>query len=122
MQRRGTLVLALSGLYACNGSPGDGGAFNDATGSSGTPASTRGSLTGGPGSSGASTGASASTGSDTVSADSTGRPIFDVGGDLDLCGCGGSYIWIANADDSTVSKTNTKPVQIANIIEFSQAA
>lgn len=52
------------------------------------------------------------TGSSTAMADSTGGPIFDVGqGDTDIgdgCGCGLTYIWIANADQGTVSKIDTR--------------
>jgi hypothetical protein len=47
--------------------------------------------------------------------DSTGAPIFDVGGnDTDVsdgCGCEYEYIWIANADQGTVSKINTRTLE-----------
>jgi DNA-binding beta-propeller fold protein YncE len=48
-------------------------------------------------------------------ADTTGEPIFDVGmGDTDVgdgCGCEYEYIWIANADQGTVSKINTRTLE-----------
>lgn len=58
----------------------------------------------------------ATTGSSSAgSADTTGNPIFDVGvGDTDVsdgCGCEYEYIWIANADQGTVSKVNTRTLE-----------
>ncbi len=99
----GLAVLACAA--ACNGSPGDGGAFNnDGTGSSGTAATTRNPTATGSAQTGSGTSAT------TQAVDSSGGPIFDVAGgdtDVDLCGCDTNYIWIANSGESTVSKINT---------------
>lgn len=108
---RTVLAVALGGLgsLSCNGSHGDGGVFNDASGS--TSSVTTGNTTqtsGPPGTTAVTSGASGS--SDEGPADSTGV-IFDLGEPPDLCGCGGSYIWIANTDDSTVSKIDTETLE-----------
>ncbi len=60
--------------------------------------------------------ASGGTGSSSGAATAdSGDPIFDVAvGDTDLsdsCGCGYQYIWIANADEGTVSKVNTRTLE-----------
>ncbi|MCH9681508.1 MAG: hypothetical protein K0V04_08750 [Deltaproteobacteria bacterium] len=98
-------ALAASMWVGCTGSPGDGGAFNDGTGASGTTTTNNGDGSQQDGS------ATGSGGVTTMAADSTGSPIFDVGGsdtDTDLCGCATNYIWIANTEQSTVSKINTE--------------
>ena len=53
---------------------------------------------------------------DDDSADDTGGVKLDVGHDTDDgvgegCGCQYSYIWVANSDESTVSKINTKTLE-----------
>jgi hypothetical protein len=101
---RWTLVL-LATAAACNDDPGDGGAFDAATGS-GAPTTTEAPADE------STQGTSGSTGSTTaVTVDGTtdtGSPIFDVGTTEDLCGCERSYIWIANAEQGTVSKLDTQ--------------
>lgn len=104
----GVLVLA-TGLASCTGSPGDGGAFNDGTGSTGTPTSSSGVDDGTTSTTG--TAQTGTTSTDSGQVDTTGF-TFDVGDFDDLCGCGGFYIWIANADEGTVSK-----VDIATLVE-----
>jgi hypothetical protein len=96
------MALAMAG--ACTESPGDGGVFNDAT-SSGAP--TTSGASGNEETTALPTGTTGTTGS-TGAADTTGAAIFDVGTNEDLCGCSRSYIWIANTDQSTVSKLNTE--------------
>jgi streptogramin lyase len=117
MNRRtdlGPAALALlSGLFACNNSPGDGGAFDAEDSTTGaTAADDDGTPT--------QSTTAASTSAATDALDSTGGSgdppdiKLDVGGGVDtsfdLCGCAINYIWIANADDSTVSKINTVTV------------
>jgi len=53
---------------------------------------------------------------DDDSADDTGGVKLDVGPDTDggvdgACGCQYSYIWVANTEESTVSKINTKTLE-----------
>lgn len=101
-------------MGACSNDHGDGGAFNadETTAGAGdtspaSAASAGSAADDGPGTTVADTTAAVD---DTV-ADTGPPPTFDVGGgdpDFDLCGCAINYIWIANTDDSTVSKINTK--------------
>lgn len=103
----GALVLVAS-LGGCSDGSGEGEVFGDGTGTSSSPTTTTTEVPDGTSStSGQSTGAASTTGSDGEAVDSTGV-IFDVGNDIDLCGCGGSYIWIANAEEGTVSKIDTE--------------
>ena len=70
---------------------------------------------------GAATGTAGATGTggdddDDDSADDTGGVKLDVGPDTDggvdgACGCQYSYIWVANTEESTVSKINTKTLE-----------
>jgi len=101
-------------LVGC-GDDGDGNPFHPETGggdsSTGAPADSTGVATATAGSA-----TNATTGSDDdTPADTSAGPIFDVGGvDTDIdngCGCALTYIWIANADDGTVSKIDTRTLQ-----------
>jgi hypothetical protein len=113
---RGATWMIASMLVGCgDGHGNDGDVWND-EGSSG-PADETGSASASA-SADETTGASAS--ADETSADSaadgtTQEPIFDVGvGETsvdDGCGCGLTYIWIANADEGTVSKIDTRTLQ-----------
>lgn len=114
--RRALALLTMTGLLACSVAcsvqHGDGGVFNGDESTAATVAAGSGdvSLSGvmGTGTTGT---ASTGTAADDTVADTGPPPTFDVGGadtDFDLCGCAINYIWIANADDSTVSKINTK--------------
>ncbi|MCA9650679.1 MAG: hypothetical protein H6712_19380 [Myxococcales bacterium] len=99
------LGLGLATLLGCNDGAGDSGVFNDGTGD---PTTTTPGTTGSPLATGTGTGMGTSTGAvDGTEGASTGF-VFDVGDDIDLCGCAGSYIWIANADQSTVSKIDVE--------------
>lgn len=107
----GALTFALA--TACGGSHGDGGAFDDPpTGSSSgtTSAGSSGNGSGGGGMPTSGPPPADSSGSAEGPGDSTGV-IFDVGDAPDLCGCGHSFIWIANTDDSTVSKIDTETLE-----------
>jgi hypothetical protein len=104
---------------ACTNDHGDGGAFNaDTTAADEGTATSGASQTSAPGS-GTGSGTGTATAGTTAAVDDTAAdtgppPTFDVGGadtDFDLCGCAINYIWIANADDSTVSKINTKTLE-----------
>jgi hypothetical protein len=101
---RWTLVL-LTTAAACNGSSEDDGVFNDATSSAGDATTSGASGLDETTLAPTTTGSSSST---TAASESTGSPIFDVGTGKDLCGCERSYIWIANAEQGTVSKLNTE--------------
>ena len=61
-------------------------------------------------------GTAGTAGDDDDAADDTGGVKLDVGHDTDDgvgggCGCQYSYIWVANSEESTVSKINTKTLE-----------
>ncbi len=107
------MTVAATLLLGCNDGPGDGGAFNndstDTTADSSADAGQTSAAT-----SAATTAASTGAVDSTGAGNTTEEIKLDVGAgtdtDFDLCGCAINYIWIANADDSTVSKINTKTV------------
>lgn len=108
----GRWVLGLGlgvALASCNGGSGDN-PFDETTGATGGTTTTSGASLDDT-STGRTSTSSATGTSDGDSGDSTGF-VFDVGEDIDLCGCGQSYIWIANADQSTVSK-----IDVATMVE-----
>ncbi|MEM7159330.1 MAG: hypothetical protein AAF799_41210 [Myxococcota bacterium] len=92
-------LLTTMAMAACNGSPGDGGVFND-----GTDATT------GQASPATSSSSGALESTDTRSLDETGV-ILDVGDTEDLCGCQRGFIWIANSEESTLSKIDTQTLE-----------
>lgn len=104
------LVLGVVvGTGACNQSPGDGGVFNDGTDSSMGTSTIMGTSTGtvDDGTTAVGTHGTGTSTADSSQVDSTGV-TFDVGGFDDLCGCGGYFIWIANAEEGTVSKIDVQ--------------
>ncbi|MBV1861187.1 MAG: hypothetical protein KUG77_22410 [Nannocystaceae bacterium] len=109
-----TLAVALS-LLACTDSNGSDAFQNNSA--SGGQASSTGAATSAeataPGSE--STAAVSATGSSTAADESSGGDIkLDVGapeGGLGPCGCELAYIWIANADEGTVSKVNVRTLE-----------
>jgi len=116
---RGVTWMFASVLVGCSDGHGnDGDVWNDeGASSSGNASASASASASADETSGASASASAdgSTSDASASADTTAGPIFDVGvGDTsvdDGCGCGLTYIWIANADDGTVSKIDTRTLQ-----------
>ena len=121
--RHCTAFVALLALTACSQDDpsvweADGGGDGTTAGSAaptthGGAEGSRATSTGG----GTTTGVDGTTGAgDSDTADVTGGPIFDVpNGDtsgIGACGCDLRYIWIANAQEGTVSKIDT-----ASIIE-----
>jgi hypothetical protein len=106
MRRARWTPVLLAVASACSQEPGDGGVFNDAT-SSGSPTT---STTPGQDETtvAGTSSATGTSGTSSSTAEETAEPIFDVGTNEDLCGCSRSYIWVANTDESTVSKINTE--------------
>jgi hypothetical protein len=108
-----TLALVFLGA-ACGGNNGDGGAFDVEDTGSTAAASADGATQTSAASAAASTGASTSAADSTADSGPGPEIKLDVGAgtdtDFDLCGCAINYIWIANTDDSTVSKINTQTV------------
>lgn len=109
-----TLALGLS-LIACGDSDGSDAFQNDSA--SGGAADSTGALTSGADatSNSASTAAVSSSSSSSAADESSGGDIkLDVGppeGGLGPCGCELAYIWIANADEGTVSKINVRTLE-----------
>lgn len=110
------MVLA-AGLLACN-DPGTSDAFNDDSASggaqddTGTPSSQSDGMT--ASNSGSTSGSSTSNSTGAVDDSSGGEIKLDVGapeGGLGPCGCELAYIWIANADEGTVSKINVRTLE-----------
>ncbi len=108
------VALGLS-LIACSDSDGSDAFANDSA--SGGQANSTGAPTSGeettPGS--ASTAAISTSSSSSAADESSGGDIkLDVGapeGGLGPCGCELAYIWIANADQGTVSKINVRTLE-----------
>jgi DNA-binding beta-propeller fold protein YncE len=98
--------------FACSDDASD--AFDVDSASGGSTGTTGGSTSIASNSADVTTSA-ADTSTTAVATDATGEPIFDVGvGDTDVsdgCGCEYQYIWIANADQGTVSKINTRTLE-----------
>ena len=110
-----TLVtVAATLLLGCKDGQGDGGAFNNDTTDGTADTSADGGQTSAAATSAATTGATTASVDSTGGGGTTDDIKLDVGAgtdtDFDLCGCAINYIWIANADDSTVSKINTQTV------------
>jgi hypothetical protein len=115
---RGVTWMCASVLIGCGeGHGNDGDVWNDegASSSGNASASASASATASVDeSTGASASAEGSSSSAGPGADTTAGPLFDVGVDPgidDGCGCGLNYIWIANADEGTVSKIDTRTLQ-----------
>ncbi len=98
-----SLSLMLTLAFACGDSSGDDtGAIT--TAAPDTSATHDGSGASTQAASGSGSGSSASSGASAASG-----PVLDVGapdGGDDACGCEFNYVWIANAEESTVSKVN----------------
>ncbi|MBX7083495.1 MAG: hypothetical protein K1X88_30080 [Nannocystaceae bacterium] len=114
-KRNGMAVVCVAFAMACGDDgtsvwdQGEGGSGGSTSGSASSASATA-ADSGSHSASGSSTGSSSDGPSDTSAA-----PIFDVAtGDTDIgegCGCGLEYIWIANADQGTVSKVNTRTLE-----------
>ncbi len=108
------MACVLATIAACNDG-GDSDAFNSGSasnGSSGVDTAAPSTTASGTSSADTSTG-STTHGSSTEAADSSddGDPKLDVGapeGGLGPCGCELAYLWVANADEGTVSKINVR--------------
>ncbi|MEM6996214.1 MAG: hypothetical protein AAF721_37250, partial [Myxococcota bacterium] len=121
--RYSALIGAAAGwlaLPACGGDEtsiwqSDGGGSETTAGAGATGTAAGATDTTAAGSGGTTQGVdSAGTGTATVAADSTGGAVFDVpNGDssgVGACGCDLRYIWIANADEGTLSKVDTASI------------
>ncbi|MEM7152740.1 MAG: hypothetical protein AAF799_07850 [Myxococcota bacterium] len=116
MRTRQLFLLATATVWACNQTPDDN-PFDGAAGSTSTTDPSASGNTPSPTTAVDGTGTEAS-GAATTTADSSGGgegPIFDVSvDDIPIpvdCNCGNddwSYIWVANANQGTVSKINTE--------------
>ncbi len=117
MDRHSTIVFtALALTLGCSDSTGSDAFSGDGTGEDPTVTPTGDDGGGSPASS-ASDSTSAVVASSSGAADSStgdGEIKLDVGaptGGLGPCGCELAYIWIANADQGTVSKVNVRTLQ-----------
>ncbi|MGH1343098.1 MAG: hypothetical protein ACRBN8_16185 [Nannocystales bacterium] len=108
-------AVALALGLACGGSSGSDAFANDSA--SGGQANSTGAASTGEDTAptSASTGAISTSSSSSAADDSSGGDIkLDVGapeGGLGPCGCELAYIWIANADQGTVSKINVRTLE-----------
>lgn len=105
--------VVLATTFGCGGD--DGASPFDQDSASGGSTSTGAPMTATAPSSTTADDASSGGATTSTGADTTGNPIFDVGGnDTDVgdgCGCEYEFIWIANADQGTVSKINTRTLE-----------
>ena len=115
VKRCGFVVVTMLGAIGCNDPEGPG-AFDSNGGSSGSSATSPSSTdpSASASSTATTTGEEGSSSSSDGEAESTDATKLDVGappGGLGPCGCELAYIWIANADEGTVSKINVRTME-----------